>query len=175
MRREWWICPAAFLVGSVSINLFGNETGASCDLLNKYSLSMISFESVSYEIYFIQVLLLRFKTAAGLWIAVKLLPKRAVAIAFAGLLSAAAGITVSMAIIENGVWGVLFFLSAMLPHALFYALAFWLWSNRSQTYTTGIKQKENLLGSVLILFIVFIGCVCESYLSPLLIEKVIEF
>ena len=175
MKREWWIYLIAFLVGCISINMFGSRTWENYSLLNRYSLSMISFESISYDTYFVQIVVLRLKTAAGLWIAAKLVPKKIVEVVFAGIISAISGAIVSMAIMANGLWGNLFFICAMLPHGLLYGGAFLLWSNRTQSYTIGRERRENWIGAVIIFCIIIIGCVCESYVSPFLVERIIKY
>ena len=174
VKRECWIYLISFLIGCIIINVLGSGTWEKYSILNRYSLNMISFESILYDTYFVQIVILRLKTAVGLWIAAKLVPKKLVVVVFASVISAMLGAIASMAMLANGLWGSLFFVCAVLPHGLFYATAFILWSNRSQTYSVGIEKSENWIAIVIIFIIILIGCICEAYVSPFFIEKLIK-
>ena len=108
VKRECWIYLISFLIGCIIINVLGSGTWENYSILNRYSLNMISFESILYDTYFVQIVILRLKTAVGLWIAAKLVPKKLVVVVFASVISAMLGAIASMAMLANGLWGVCF-------------------------------------------------------------------
>lgn len=180
MKKENGIYLLAFLCGVVIVNLLGIDTWANSSILNRYSLASLSFQEIAYEEYFVQVLLLRLRTIAVLWILSRVVPKKIVVIGFAGVISIMLGGILAMSILANGIWGIFFFLSALLPHGIFYVLAYTLWSNavRSNSYnnyTTTMINKEKILVTVLVFMLTIIGSICEAYICPILMKNVIKF
>lgn len=173
MRWEKWGYLFAFLCGVVFANVLGSRAFIDYNLLNRYNMSLLSFEAVSGEAYFVQVLLLRLQTVVVLGILCRLLPKRVVIIGFGCLISALLGGILAAAILANGVWGIWFGLGALLPHGIFYLLSYLLWyyANRGYVYQ---KKGGILIRKVLMVLLVVIGSICEAYLSPVLVEKMIK-
>ena len=165
----------AFLGGVIVVNIFGSHLWESQNVLNRYSLASLSFRGIVYEDYFFQVLFLRLKTVLVIWLGTKFLPKSIVANSFAGIVCAILGSVLAMSILENGVWGVWFFISALVPHIIFYIMAFVLYRNGQEIYYTNINRSETNMKKMLILVLIVIGCICESFISPVVIENIIKY
>lgn len=170
-----WVYLLSFLCGVVIVNLLGSIAGVNNSLLNRYGLASLSFREIVHEEYLVHILLLRFRTVIGVWILEKLLSKKIAVIGFGILVSAALGGAAAMMILANGVWGIFFFLCALLPHGIFYGLAYVLWADMKFGYSSEGSRKINYIGMALVIAIVGIGCVCETYIGPVLLEKIIKF
>lgn len=166
MKREYVICILAFLCGVIIVNFLGNVTWVNISALNRYSLASLSFEEIKYEEYFLQILFLRFRTVGSIWIVSRLIPKNIVATGFSVIICVMLGGVAAMSILTNGVWGLLFYLCAIMPHILCYGSAWIFWSK---------EKKEHYLFTILILVLVGIGCVLEAYVSPILVKCVIKY
>ena len=180
MKKENWIYLLAFLCGVVLGNVLGTEDGVNGGLLNRYSLATLSFQMIEHEEYLIQVLVLRFRTVAGLWILSRIIPAKMVVVGFAGVISMMLGMIMAFSILTNGIWGSFFFLCALLPHGIFYGMAYFLWENASGgssygNYGGAGGRREKILATALILMVTAIGCICEAYISPIVMENVIKF
>ncbi len=175
VKQKRWMFLLAFLCGVGIVNIIGSRTWANNSLLNRHSLGMLSFEEISYEEYFVKILFLRIRTLIFLWILEKLISKKVTALGFGCFISIMTGGILTMLILANGVWGIFFLLSALLPHGIFYVLAYLLWCNTGLTYTVEGSRKERWLVSLLILLLIVIGSICEAYVCPFLVKNVIYF
>ena len=175
MKRKKWIFLLAFLCGVGIVNLIGSSMWVNYSLLNRYTLEMLSFKEISYDVYFVRVLLLRLKTLIALWIFGKFVSKRIAAIGFGCLICVMTGGIFTMSILANGMWGVLLIMVLLFPHGIFYVLAYLLWYNSSLDYNIDGSRKERWLVCLLILLLIVIGSVCEAYVCPFLVENIIYF
>lgn len=175
MKREKGICLLAFLSGVIIINLLGNTAWVNDSTLNRYSLASLSFRGIVYEEYFLHVLFLRLRTVLALWVASKLVPKKMVVVGFAVVTCVMLGGVTAMAILANGLWGILFCICAFLPHVLCYGAAYVLWGNMQIGYSYEGSRKADYLAVVFISMLIVIGCVLETYISPVLIENLIKY
>lgn len=175
MRRENGIYLLAFLCGVVAVNIFGNTTWVNNSTLNRYTLVTLSFRGIVYEEYFFHVLLLRLRTVLGLWLIAKIIPKKMVVICFATVICGALGGVITIAILSNGLWGILFCLCAFFPHIICYGLAYVLWGNMRGTYAGEKNKKSEYVATVLIGMLIVIGCILEAYISPILMENLIKY
>jgi len=157
------------------INLLGDATWVNSSILNRYSLATLSFNNIVFEEYFVQILFLRFRTVVGLWILSKLFPKKIVIVGFAIGMSVLLGSVAAMAVLANGVWGILFFIGALVPHIICYIGAFIVWSNSKVEYSMTGKRTGRYLTSLFIPLLVGIGCILETYINPILIKNVIKY
>lgn len=174
MKREYVVCILAFLCGVIIVNLFGTVTWINNSTLNRYSLASLSFEDINYEEYFLQILCLRFRTVFGIWIVSRLIPKNIVAIGFSMAVCALSGGVAAMSVLVNGIWGMLFYLCAMLPHILIYGMAWNFWNNGKKEHFVSGERKERYLSAFVILVLVGIGCILEAYVSPIFVRTAIK-
>lgn len=165
----------AFLFGIIFVNLPGNEVWTDNSILNRYSLASLSFQGIVYEEYFYEVLLLRFRTVVSLWMCSKFISKRVVKIGFAIIMCAVWGGITAIAILANGLWGILFCLCALFPHSVCYILAYTLWGRETAGYLNIEKRKVDFASAILMIVLIGIGCLLETYISPVLIENLIKY
>lgn len=163
----------AFLGGVLLVNLLEGTMDISINILNRYTLAALTFQEIVYEEYFLYILLLRFRTLAGIWLFSKLLPQRFVKKGAVLGISFLAGCVAAMSILANGIWGMWFFVVSLFPHGILYGGAYGIWYHASPYKIEG-NGKSNLWLGICILLLVFIGCVCEAYIGPVLMEKVIS-
>lgn len=175
MKRENVIYLLAFLCGVVVVNVLGNRAWTDYSSLNRYSLASLSFQGIVYEEYFFQVLCLRLRTVVGLWVCAKLVPKKVVVVGFALVMCGILGGVTAMAILANGLWGILFCLCALMPHIICYGAAYILWGNTKVSFSGEGKRTTDYLATILIVMLIGIGCVLEAYISPILIENLIKY
>lgn len=174
MKREYVICILAFLCGVIIVNFSGNVTWINNSTLNRYNLASLSFEEIKYEEYFLQILCLRFRTVGTIWIVSRLIPKNIVGIGFSVLVCVLLGGVAAVSVLVNGVWGMLFYLCALMPHILCYGSAWNFWSKGKKEHFISGKRMEQYLFAVIILVLVGMGCVLEAYVSPILVKSVIK-
>ena len=175
MKRENWIYLLSFLFGIVMINLLASTTWINSSNLNRYSLASLSFRGIVYEEYFFHVFFLRMRTAFVLWVLTKLLPKKMVSAGFGVLSCCMLGGVLAFMILVNGLWGILFCICAFFPHAICYGAAYMLWRNSTEKYLIENLRREKYFVAALILVLIGIGCVCETYITPILLENIIKY
>ncbi len=147
------------------MNVLGNTSLANVSVLNKYNLQSMQLRDIAYDEYFVQILALRCKTLLGVWCVSKIISNKFVIYIFSGLICMMLGGILTMAILTNGVWGILFFISSFLPHGIFYLLVYLIWRNHDDSF----KGK-----TFLIIVLTLIGCLCEAYVSPFILGYVIK-
>lgn len=175
MKWENGIYLLAFLCGIVIVNLPGNAAWANNSILNRYSLAALSFQGIIYEEYLIEILFMRFQTVVSLWICSKLISKNIVMTGFALIICGILGGIIAISILANGLWGILFCLCALFPHTICYFMAYVLWGKAMVGYVGESKRRMDYLITVLIVILIGIGCILETYISPVLIENIIKF
>lgn len=174
MKREYVIYSIVFFVGCISVNLLERWTGERFYELNRYQLSIIQIENISYERFFLQVLVTRFKTVFLLWVLSKVIPKKAIALGFACLLSGMLGATLTMIVISNGLWGILYCGCVLFPQGILYILALRLWESRTSRELYSRTRKEEWLGTLIMISMVFIGCIYEAFICPKITEILVK-
>lgn len=175
MKRENVICFLAFLCGVVVVNLFGNMAWVNNSTLNRYTLVTLSFRGIVFEEYFFHVLFLRLRTVFGLWFISKIISKKMVVVCFATVICGILGCVTAIAILSNGLWGILFCLCAFFPHAICYGLAYVLWGNLQGSYVGERNKRSEYIAVLLIGMLIIIGCILEAYISPILMENLIKY
>lgn len=175
MKRENGIYLLAFLCGIIIVNLPGNAAWANNSILNRYSLASFSFQGIVYEEYLLEILFLRFQTVVALWMCSKLISKNLVRIGYALIICGILGGIMAIAILANGLWGIWFFICALLPHTICYFVAYMLWGKALTGYVGESKRRIDYFTIAIIIMLVGIGCILEAYISPVLIENLIKY
>ena len=85
-----------------------------------------------------------------------------------------AGGLAAMAVISNGIWGIILFVGLFIPQSIFYGTAYTLWCGIDMGNVYNGNKKESYLGIVLIIVLFVIGCICEAYVNPILIKNIIK-
>lgn len=174
MKREYGVYLLFFLFGTVTVNLLGNTTLLNSSMLNRYSLKALSFGGIVYEEYFFGVLFRRFRTAFRLWLASKLIPKQVAKMGFASVVCFMLGGITAAAILENGLWGLLFCLCAFFPHMICYAVAFLLWGSMRVSYAGDGNRKTDYMSMAFIAVLIGTGCILEAYITPVFLGNIIK-
>lgn len=175
MKRENGIFLLAFLCGILIVNLLGDAAWTNNSILNRYSLASFSFQGIVYEEYFLEILLLRFQTVVALWMCSKLISKNIVRVGYALIICVILGGIIAIAILANGLWGILFCICALLPHAICYFAAYMLWGKAMTGYVGESKRRIDYFTTAIIIMLIGIGCILEAYISPVLIENLIKY
>ena len=178
MKREKWGYLIAFLCGVVLGNVLGNNGYIDFDIMNRNNMRLLYLDEINADSFFVQVLFLRIQVVILLWGLSEVISKRMVRIGFGCIICLSIGMIFATAMIANGLWGVWFLLCAWIPHGGLYTASFLLWSKMQEVkyaaYQYESRGMEYLLLYVIIIFFVVGGCACEAYLSPYILENVIN-
>lgn len=175
MKWENRIYLLSFLSGVICINMFGTTTLANSSTLSRYNLAALSFQQIVYEEYFFCVLFLRLRTVFGLWIASRLLPRKAVVHIFACIMCSLMGGIAALSIMTNGLWGIWFFLCAFFPHGICYGVVYVMWKNLCLWHEEGRDRKEKAFVVTIMMVLMGIGSILEAYISPVLLQNIIKY
>lgn len=175
VKKEIWIYLLAFLSGVLFVNFFDGTMENSSYLLNRYTLMTLTFQEIVYEEYFIYILYLRLRSVIVLWALSKLLSEKLVKAGFAVGISILLGMVAAMSVLVNGIWGIWFFVVSFFPHIFFYGFAYRIWYSMTSSYKIEGERRRRRLLMLIILVLTIIGCACEAYISPVLLENIIKF
>lgn len=192
MRRNGWLVLAAFLGGILLANLSGKELLTTYGIMNTYFLNQYSYQAIDFESLFGHVLLERLKCAVFLFLLGKVLPGKP----FTALVECSAvallGFFMVVAITNVGTGGVGLILCGLFPQWIFYGVAFLMFALYRQDERYLMRErnfrKEIMVGRkhltggkyvgagvfVLVLLLLLLGIVTESYLNPILMEKILK-
>lgn len=179
---------AGFAAGILLMNLGKSVLLENTDLLDEYTLYHMKYMTVDSNAFFCYVLRMRFQSVA-VWIVL--------ATTYLGMLvcmgvslwyGLSAGAFVAAVLLRYGLKGILLVLSGIFPHYLLYApavVALLLWCemlNRNIYFNRNIWLRENkkgllckcCLGLAAILLLIAGGCFLESYINPLLLNRLLK-
>ena len=175
MKHKYWIYVFSFLAGVILINFTGDVIEKSNNILNRYNLKRMTFDEIIFEKYLVEILFLRLRTVIVLWILAHIIPEKWISMLFAIFVSGALGGIMAVCILVNGLWGILFFVSILFPHGFCYGIAYVIWSDYKVEHSTIQNRSESYIVNLLIIILVFIGCLMETYISPVLINNIIKY
>lgn len=155
------------------VNMLGAKVSGS--MLNRYNLTAMSFKQIVYDEYFYEILFLRIRTVLGLWIVSKIFSKKWVMLGFACVMCSFMGAIMAMSIMENGLWGILFCVCAFFPHGICYGVAYVMWSNLCVASAMEREKKERYFVMTIIMLLIGIGSMLETYISPVLLQNIIKY
>ena len=166
------------------MNLLGKEWVMADGSLSRYTLRALNYQQISGEHYLAYIIMLRMKTVIILLLLAKALPKHLVAIGSFCLAAFTLGSLVTLAVFANGLMGCALILAALFPHGIFYFLAFYLWvksiweGSKSLQYIKDANRlavrKESWFLYAICMLLILLGCLTESYLNPVVFQKVIN-
>ena len=150
-----------------------------CSILNRNNMLLLQLEEVASDFYFIHVLFLRLEMILMLWVLSRILPRRIIVIGTGDVICLVLGMIMAASVWSNGIWGSWFVVCALLPQGIFYLLGYRIWRKvglgyEKMAYGGGYVRKERILTGGVIVAMVVIGCLCEAYLSPKILENVIK-
>lgn len=173
MKREYWIFMLSFLSGVLLANMFRMQAAAESSLLNRYSLRTVSLSGIDENGYFVTILLMRLRTVIVLWMLSRILSRKIVVRMLTVLIFMIIGVIVTILVIENGVWGILFLLSSMFPHGLIYGIALYLW-NGVESQPLSIRRSNHYIQLGVIWLLCLFGVFGEAFISPLCVMFAIK-
>ena len=175
MKKGKALYLSAFLCGVIITNILESNALIDSSYLYRYNLMRLNFEQIDHDAYLIQLLLLRIRILGVLWILGKIVPTKALRYTFGIFICVLLGMIFTLSIIANGIWGIIIMFAIMFPQWIFYMGAFALWEGYKYQYSQISQKKWDVERTVVIVLLVIIGCVCESYISPLLVNYVIKY
>lgn len=184
MKKSSWIFFLSFFVGIMGMNMWYRDSMILYDF-NSYGSNRILTGQVSMERYFCHIFFLRCKFWIILMIAEKALPEGLVVNGFGCVLSGMFGGITAIAATTGGISGIFQVLLSLFPHWIFYGVVFYLWmrkrlsSERTMSYSYRVKEQLAQKASDglywWIVFVIFLlGIICEGFIQPFFLEKVIK-
>lgn len=165
----------AFLIGVVSTNILESKELLTAAMFSRHQLLQLAYVEVNYESYFIRLLGLRLKNVSILWLLGKVLPVRWIR-GVCGVTSCIIlGSIMTLAILANGVWGLLLFIAMIFPQWLLFIGAFFFWGSEWEPHIMESDGKKKLIRVFLILLFVISGCVTEAYVNPFVLRMVLKY
>lgn len=193
MKKSGWLVLVAFLVGILLANLSGKELLTTYGIMNTYFLNQYSCQAIDCDGLFGHVLLERGKSAVFLFLLGNVLPGKLFLVSVECAASALFGFLMVVAITNLGLGGVALILCGLFPQWIFYGAAFLMFAFYRQEERYSMRERRlaagNLTGGrmtargayagagifVLVLVLLMLGVVTESYLNPLFMEKILKF
>lgn len=181
MRRSRWLIFLAFLGGIVLANLAGKEVLSGYGILNEYYLNRYSWHALDCDRLFCSVFLERLKAVVLLVLLERLIRGRAYVLLVFSVLAMGIGYLMTVAIVNLGMKGILVILGGIFPQWIFYLLAIVMYGRiriEQECAAYRVSRVKELSAQavirVLTLALVFLGILIESYLNPILFDKIVK-
>ncbi|MBE5894704.1 MAG: hypothetical protein E7285_03470 [Lachnospiraceae bacterium] len=183
MKRIGIFFATGFLLGTLLIALADDEVLFNMGIFSKDWLRQMNFLEVDGNALFYYCLKKRLTTALFLIaFACTNLAVTAVGV-YLGYVGASLGILLSASVIQFGASGIVLFLVLHFPHGVLYVVGFYfylIWLRGMQDFRTGSYGRGKniffvkITQVVVILTIVLFGIMLESYVNPLLFNKIVK-
>lgn len=181
MGKEQWVILGAFLAGCVLTNLLGENLLTTYGILNDYFLNQYSYRAIDGNRLFCHILFERGKAAFTIFLLGRVMPGRLFALVSKGVVAAAVGFLITVAMINLGIRGIVICMCALFPQWLFYFAALFYYADcrkEAALAWRGNSSKENSLrffsrGGIL-LFCMMLGFYTECYINPILLTYVLK-
>lgn len=181
MRRSGWLIFLAFLAGIVLANLSGKEVLAGYGILNEYYLNRYSWRALDCDRLFCTVFVERLKAVILLVLLERLIRGRIYILSILSIFAMGIGYLMTVAIVNLGVRGILVIVGGIFPQWIFYLLAIVMYGRiriEQECAAYRISRLKEFsaqaLVRVLTLVLVFLGILAESYLNPILFDKIVK-
>ena len=184
MKKSSWILFLSFIAGVMAANILGKDWFFAYGGLDSHVLSEISRQRISNDKYFWYVFGRRIQVVIMLFLLSKAVNVKRVIYGCMCLLPFSFGWFFTVAVLENGIKGIAVGIIAVLPHGIFYLLAFLLWqkmkreqAERGARRRIYREKKEDavLIGMYAAIFVLLItGIVLESYVNPVCLKSAIN-
>lgn len=165
------ILAVGFFVGILYENIVSKSQGMSIELFQSYFLKQFAQVEIVAEEYLWYVARARVVPFLLLLLLGCLRWKKtivSICISWAGFLF---GIVIVSSVIQLGIKGILFCLAGMLPHMIFYVLAYGIYMLHLYRYPS---RQWNGTKTIFIVLMMFLGIVLETYLSPIIIRSIVR-
>lgn len=165
------ILAVGFFVGILYENIVSKSQGMSIDLFQSYFLKQFAQVEIVTEEYLWYVAKARVVPFLLLLLLGCLRWKKtlvSIYVCWAGFLL---GIITVSAVIPLGIKGILFCLAGMVPHIIFYVLAYGMYLLHLYHYP---NRHWNATKTIFIVLMMFLGIALETYLSPIIIKSIVR-
>lgn len=191
-RISWlYLFLGGFLVGTLVMNLWRSSFLEEMDLLNTSAINRLTYLEVDSQAFFGYVL----RERLGMAVLLCLMATTCIGVAAMAVymvwMGAMAGMFLSVAAIRYGLKGILLVLAGIVPHYLLLVpacimLLNWCYSvcvrlyyphRDKEVFYGNAKQykMKKFLQLMIILLVVIIGCLLESYVNPILFSNFLKF
>lgn len=167
MGKKLWIPLVAFIAGILAANALGAYFLMNYGIFNECFLTQYRFCTVDRGNLFVQILMERSRTVVFLLLLGKLMDRKLFAAFVKGTVAFSFGFLMVGAIASLGMKGVVVLFCGMFPQWFFYLTALFFLINRKPLSFWG--------RSLIFIVLVFLGSLCEGYLNPLFLKKVLNF
>ncbi len=162
---------AGFLLGILYANVVAKDYVAAMGMFNEYFLSQYAREELDVQDYGWYIFRVRMTPVAMLAAAGCLKIRRWAAAFFLVWTGFLSGMLVTSAIIRMGMKGILFCLTAITPHFLFYAGSFLILLWCLYTYP---KSRWDVTKTLAFLLLFATGMILECHVNPILMKMFIK-
>lgn len=182
MKKEGWMILLAFLGGILLANLSGKELLANYGILNSYYLNQYTCRNIDCDRLFCIVLLERIKGALCIVVLGKLIGGKYLFYVVESILGMILGFLLVVAFANLGIGGLLVVFGGMFPQWIFYQTDIFLYAKcrlgmeKSVRYGNAAKKERFAYLGIFVIFVVILllGVFAESYINPLLFDKILK-
>lgn len=165
------ILAVGFFVGILYENIISKSQGISLELFQSYFLKQFAQIEIVAEEYLWYVAKARVIPFLLLLLLGCLRWKKTIVsiyLSWAGFLF---GVVIVSSVIQLGIRGILFCLAGLLPHMIFYVLAYGMYLVHLYRYPS---FQWNSTKTIFVILMMVLGIVLETYLSPIIIKTIVR-
>lgn len=174
IRKSSLMIVLSFFLGIFVINLVGTDYLRTYGIIPFWNQTALQLSAISSDRYGGYILIQRVKMLVWLGLLGKIFPKRILAFSCFAVAAFLAGMFVTMAVIDRGIFGMVLVLAAALPQWGCYLSALYLYG-RGEVVLPYVRYQRHAFGSgvVQIGFLILAGCLAEGYLSPVILGRLL--
>lgn len=188
--RWLYLFMGGFILGTLAMNLWKTAFMKDMDLLGAASLSRLKYLEVDNSALLAYILKERLGVSAVLLLLSTTGIGNIMVALYASWMGMTAGLFVSVSVIRYGLKGVLLVLAGLMPQCLLLIPAYLMllswcsglymklyhpWKEYGQIYDTGHRYyAAKIIQLIIIIGVVIIGSVIESYVNPILLNSVLK-
>lgn len=174
IRKSSLMIVLSFFLGIFVINLAGTDCLKTYGIVPFWNQTALQLSVISSDRYFVYILIQRVKMLVWLALLGKIFPKRILVVSCSVGAAFLAGMFVTMAVIDRGIFGMVLVPAAALPQWGCYLSALYLYG-RGETVLPYVRYQRHALdsGMVKMGLLILAGCLAEGYLSPVLLGKLL--
>ncbi len=165
------VLAVGFFVGILYENIVSKSRGMSIELFQSYFLKQFAQVEIVAEEYLWYVARARVVPFLLLLLLGCLRWKKTIVSIFISWTGFLFGVVIVSSVIQLGIRGILFCLAGLLPHAIFYILAYGIYLLHLYRYPS---QHWNGTKTIFVILMMVLGIVLETYLSPIIIKCIVR-
>lgn len=160
-----------FFVGILYENMVSKSQGTSIELFQTYFLKQFRQMEIVAEEYLWYVAKARVLPFFLLLLLGCLRWRKIIVSIFISWTGFLFGVVIVSSVIQLGIKGILFCLGGMLPHMIFYVLAYGMYLLYLYRYPC---RQWNGTKTIFVVLMMFLGIILETYLSPIIIKSIVR-